>query len=68
MREDDWNKPITMYGCNKLYCEHLGRYYAKHYKQLSETHVAARRFPLRQVSRPDLGGHGAVGRHLRLRV
>jgi nucleoside-diphosphate-sugar epimerase len=25
-----------MYGCNKLYCEHLGRYYAKHYKQLSE--------------------------------
>jgi nucleoside-diphosphate-sugar epimerase len=37
VREDDWNKPITMYGCNKLYCEHLGRYYAKHYKQLSET-------------------------------
>jgi threonine 3-dehydrogenase len=36
LREDDWNKPITMYGCNKLYCEHLGRYYAKHYKQLSE--------------------------------
>jgi len=36
VREDDWNKPITMYGCNKLYCEHLGRYYAKHYKQLSE--------------------------------
>ena len=36
LREDDWNKPITMYGCNKLYCEHLGRYYATHYKQLSE--------------------------------
>jgi threonine 3-dehydrogenase len=36
VREDDWNKPVTMYGCNKLYCEHLGRYYAKHYKQLSE--------------------------------
>jgi nucleoside-diphosphate-sugar epimerase len=36
VREDDWNKPITMYGCNKLYCEHLGRYYSKHYKQLSE--------------------------------
>src|SRR5947208_5286328 len=36
LREDDWNKPITMYGCNKLYCEQLGRYYAKHYKQLSE--------------------------------
>src|SRR6186713_2239118 len=37
VREDDWNKPITMYGCNKLYCEHLGRYYSKHYKQLLET-------------------------------
>jgi nucleoside-diphosphate-sugar epimerase len=37
VREDDWNKPVTMYGCNKLYCEHLGRYYGKYYKQLSET-------------------------------
>ena len=27
--------PTTMYGCNKLYCEELGRYYARHYKQLS---------------------------------
>lgn len=35
VREDDWNTPITMYGCNKLYCEHLGRYYTKHYKQLA---------------------------------
>jgi nucleoside-diphosphate-sugar epimerase len=33
--EDDRNVPITMYGCNKLYCEHLGRYYARHYKQLA---------------------------------
>ena len=24
-----------MYGCNKLYCEHLGRYYARFYKQLA---------------------------------
>ena len=36
VRENDWNRPLTMYGCNKLYCEHLGRYYSKHYKQLSE--------------------------------
>ena len=35
VREDDYNHPTTMYGCNKLYCEHLGRYYARHYKQLS---------------------------------
>jgi nucleoside-diphosphate-sugar epimerase len=33
-READHNLPTTMYGCNKLYCEHLGRYYANHYKQL----------------------------------
>src|SRR5439155_11136878 len=25
----------TMYGCNKLYCELLGDYYARHYKQLA---------------------------------
>lgn len=29
--------PITMYGCNKLYCENVGRYYAHHYRQLAET-------------------------------
>ncbi len=33
--ENEWTKPSTMYGCNKLYCEHLGRYYAKRYKQLA---------------------------------
>jgi threonine 3-dehydrogenase len=33
--EDEWLHPITMYGCNKLYCELLGSYYARHYKQLS---------------------------------
>jgi threonine 3-dehydrogenase len=32
--EDEWNTPSTMYGCNKLSCEHLGRYYSHHYKQL----------------------------------
>jgi len=39
--EDEWNTPWTMYGCNKLYCEHLGRYYARHYKQLA-AHAASR--------------------------
>jgi len=33
--EDAFTHPRTMYGCNKLYCEQLGRYYARHYKQLS---------------------------------
>jgi threonine 3-dehydrogenase len=35
VKEHQWNYPITMYGCNKLYCEHLGRYYSTHYRQLA---------------------------------
>jgi nucleoside-diphosphate-sugar epimerase len=35
VKEDDYNVPTTIYGANKLYCEHLGRYYARHYKQLA---------------------------------
>jgi nucleoside-diphosphate-sugar epimerase len=35
VREEEFNSPTTMYGCNKLYCEQLGRYYARHYKQLA---------------------------------
>jgi nucleoside-diphosphate-sugar epimerase len=42
VREDDFNTPTTMYGCNKLYCEQLGRYYARHYKQLSADPLAGR--------------------------
>ena len=33
--EDQYSHPTTMYGCNKLYCEQLGHYYARYYKQLS---------------------------------
>lgn len=35
VKEADWCNPITMYGCNKLYCEHLGRYYTAYYRQLA---------------------------------
>jgi len=35
--EDVYLTPNTMYGCNKLYCEQLGRYYAQHYRQLDPT-------------------------------
>ncbi len=35
VREWDWNYPRTMYGCNKLYCEHLGRYFSQFYRQLA---------------------------------
>jgi nucleoside-diphosphate-sugar epimerase len=33
--EHEWLEPVTMYGCNKLYAEHLGRYYARHLGQLA---------------------------------
>lgn len=35
VKEGEYNTPSTMYGCNKLYCEQLGRYYARFYKQLA---------------------------------
>jgi nucleoside-diphosphate-sugar epimerase len=42
VREDDDLSPLTMYGCNKLYCEHLGRYYSRHYKQLAAETLSGR--------------------------
>lgn len=42
VKEHEWNEPITMYGCNKLACEHLGRYYARHHRQLIEDDGAVR--------------------------
>jgi threonine 3-dehydrogenase len=38
--EEQWLAPITMYGCNKLYCEHLGRYFTRHYRQLAPSDTA----------------------------
>jgi threonine 3-dehydrogenase len=35
VREVDYNFPTTMYGCNKLYCEQLGRYFTLHFRQLA---------------------------------
>jgi threonine 3-dehydrogenase len=52
VREDEFMHPTTMYGCNKLYCEQLGRYYARHYKQLSADVV--RRVDFRAVRFPGL--------------
>jgi threonine 3-dehydrogenase len=53
VREDEHMHPTTMYGCNKLYCEQLGRYYARHYKQLSAD-AATRRVDFRSVRFPGL--------------
>jgi len=35
VREEEFLMPTTMYGVNKLACEHLGRYYTHHYRQLA---------------------------------
>ncbi len=50
VREFEWNQPRTIYGCNKLYCEMLGSYYSRYYRQLAAmpgVHVDFRalRFP-----------------------
>ena len=42
VHEDEWTHPTTMYGCNKLYCEHLGTYYARHYKQLAADRLSGK--------------------------
>ncbi len=51
--EDEYLHPTTMYGCNKLYCELLGTYYARHYKQLAAEPMS-RRVDFRCVRFPGL--------------
>ena len=51
--EDAWTLPITMYGCNKLYGEHLGRYYSQHYGQLA-AEEEARGVDFRAIRLPGL--------------
>ena len=46
--KDAYTHPTTMCGCNKLYCEQLGHYYARFYKQLAAESASGRGgFPLR---------------------
>ncbi|HLE48826.1 MAG TPA: NAD-dependent epimerase/dehydratase family protein [Patescibacteria group bacterium] len=35
VKENEYLKPITMYGINKLYCENLGNYFSTYYSQLN---------------------------------
>ena len=53
VREDEWTHPTTMYGCNKLYCEQLGHYYSRYYKQLA-AEPASGRVDFRCVRFPGL--------------
>jgi threonine 3-dehydrogenase len=40
--ENQYCMPGTMYGCNKLYAEHLGHYYSNHYRRLARDKHPAR--------------------------
>ncbi len=51
--EDQWNVPITMYGCNKLYCEHVGRYFTSHARPLGMAAGSAR-LDFRSIRFPGL--------------
>jgi threonine 3-dehydrogenase len=51
--EHAWNLPVTMYGCTKLYAEHLGRYYGRHYRQLA-AEEDGRRVDFRAIRFPGL--------------
>ncbi|MDD5369604.1 MAG: GDP-mannose 4,6-dehydratase [Anaerolineaceae bacterium] len=54
VREDEYNQPGTMYGCNKLYCENLGRYYSTRYRQLSIDFEKTTRIDFRALRFPGL--------------
>lgn len=53
VKEFEWTAPTTMYGCNKLYCEHLGRYFVDHYRQLA-TETDSRRVDFRCLRFPGI--------------
>jgi nucleoside-diphosphate-sugar epimerase len=54
VKETEWNYPTTMYGCNKLYCEHLGRYYSSHYRQLAAENTQRGGIDFRSIRFPGL--------------
>jgi threonine 3-dehydrogenase len=59
VREEQWNVPMTMYGCNKLYCEHLGRYFTFFSRQMGALSAAAR-LDFRSLRFPGLISAGTV--------
>lgn len=54
IKEWEWNYPTTMYGCNKLYCEHLGRYYSSYYRQLAADYGGSETVDFRAIRFPGL--------------
>ncbi len=54
VREAEFTEPVTMYGCNKLYCEHLGRYFTRHYRSLGHASSGSPRVDFRALRFPGL--------------
>jgi len=54
VKEDECAQPTTMYGCNKLYCEHLGRYYNSYYRQLAVDTANTHTVDFRSIRFPGL--------------
>ena len=53
VKEYEYTAPTTMYGCNKLYCEHIGRYFAENYRQLA-AEADSRRVDFRCLRYPGI--------------
>lgn len=53
LSEDEHTHPQTMYGCNKLYCEHVGRYFMLYARQLGQGTSGAR-IDFRSIRFPGL--------------
>lgn len=53
VKENQFLEPITMYGCNKLYCENLGRYYM-HYYRLMTAEIGKLQVDFRALRFPGL--------------
>lgn len=54
IKEQEYNLPHTMYGCNKLYCEKLGTYYSLYYGQKHLDERPPRMLDFRSIRFPGL--------------
>src|SRR4030095_8322371 len=54
VKEDEFNTPHTMYGCNKLYCEKLGMYYSQSFGQKDLEDVPPHMRDFRAIRFPGL--------------
>ena len=54
VKEDEYNTPHTMYGCNKLNCEKLGMYYSRYFGQRHLDDVPPMMVDFRAIRFPGL--------------